>query len=242
MRARLVLTIAALGAASLIAGCATQSGGGAGTPTASPTPADNGVAALSANEILQKATTALKDQESIHMKGAGKEDGEAVEIDLKIKGDDVAGTVAAQGLTLEIVRVGADAYLKADKLWETLLAANPTALNLLKGKFLKFPATDPRFKEFTNFSNPEEILKPEGTVTKGATKTVNGKPAIGLTDDAKEKSTVWISTVGDPVPLRIEEDGTGNAVDFTYDEAITITAPATTEVIDITKVPNLPGF
>jgi len=236
MRARLVMVIAAVGAAALVAGCATQ---GSGTsPTPSPSVADNGVSALSANEILEKAKTALAGVDSFRMKGAALEDNEKIDIDFKVKGDDVGGTMSFQGMTLEIIRIGNDAYIKADALFQTLLGSQPQLLNMIKGKYLKVNASDERFKQFTQISNPEELLKPEGTVTKGEAKTVNGKPAIAIIDD-KDKGKMYIATVGDPLPLRIEDESGANGMDFTYDETITVTAPPTDQVVDAS---TLPGF
>jgi hypothetical protein len=236
MRARLVVVLAALGAASFVAGCATQTGGT--TPSASPSPtvADNGVSALAANEILEKAKTALGNAKTVRIKGSATEDGDKMEFDFKISGEDVAAVISGGGLTLELIRVGPDAYLKADALFETLLGGQPQVLNLIKGKYVKVPANDERFKEFTQLTDPNEILKPEGNISKGQTKTINGTPAIGLVDD-KDKSTLYIATVGEPLPLRVEDE-TGNGLDFTYDEAVTVTAPPTDQVVDATQIPG----
>jgi len=237
MRARLVMTLATLGAATFIAGCATPAGTPTPSATPSPTVADNGVSALAANEILEKAKTALGNAKSVRVKGSATEDNEKMEFDFKISGDDIGAQITGQGMTVEIIRIGADAYMKADALWEALLGAQPQILNAIKGKYLKINANDDRFKEFTKLTDPEEILKPEGNISKGAAKTINGTPAIGLVDE-KDKSTLYIATVGEPLPLRVE-DQTGNALDFTYDEAVTITAPPAAEVVDAS---TLPGF
>jgi hypothetical protein len=230
------MVIAAVGAAALVAGCATQ---GSGTsPTPSPSVADNGVSAMSANEILEKAKTAVGAVDSFHMKGAALEDAEKVELDFQVKGDDVGGSMTVSGMTIEIIRVGNDAYIKADTLFQTLLGSQPQLLNLIKGKYVKVNAADERFKQFTQISNPEELLKPEGTVSKGEAKTINGKQAIALIDD-KDKSKLYIATVGEPLPLRIEDESGANGLDFTYDETVTITAPPADQVVDASQ---LPGF
>jgi hypothetical protein len=237
MRARLVVVLAALGAATFVAGCATQGGSATPSATPSPTPADNGVSALAANEILEKAKTALGNAKSVSIKGSATEDGEKMEFDFKISGEDVAAVISGGGLSIELIRVGTDAYLKADALFETLLSGQPQVLNLIKGKYVKVPANDERFEQFTQLTDPDEILKPEGNISKGQTKTINGTPAIGLVDD-KDKSTLYIATVGEPLPLRVEDEA-GNGLDFTYDESVTVTAPAADQVVDASQ---LPGF
>jgi hypothetical protein len=236
MRARLVMVLAALGAAAFVAGCANTPGA---TTTPTPTTAanDNGVSALAANEILERAKTALGDAKSVRIKGSATEAGDKMELDFKISGEDLGATISGGGLTMEIIKIGTDVYMKADSLWETLLGGQPQILNLIKGKYLKIPATDERFKQFTQITDPNELLKPEGNLSKGQTKTINGKPAIGLVDD-KDKSTLYISTVDEPLPLRVEDES-GNGLDFTYDETVTVTAPPAAEVVDAS---TLPGF
>jgi len=234
MRARLVTTLTALAtAASLVAGCAQ----GTTTPQATPTPTDNGISALTADQILEKAKAALGAADNYRVKGSASEDNEKVSIDFKIAGDNVAGTVAVQGTTIDIVRIGNDAYLKADALWQMMLAQQPQALALIKGKYVKVPANDDRFKEFTSITDPETLLKPEGTPTKGEPKTVNGKQTITLVD-SKDNGKLYIATVGEPLPVRLE-DSSGNGVDFTYDETFTVTAPDASQVVDAS---TLPGF
>ena len=236
MRARLVMVLAALGAAAFVAGCANTPGGST-TPTPTPIINDNGVSALAANEILEKAKTALGDAKSVRIKGSATEAGEKMELDFKISGEDLSATISGSGLSMEIIKIGTDVYMKADSLWETFLSGQPQVLALIKGKYLKIPATDERFKQFTQITDPDELLKPEGNLSKGQTKTINGKPAIGLVDD-KDKSTLYISTVDEPLPLRVEDES-GSGLDFTYDEAVTVTAPPAAEVVDASK---LPGF
>jgi hypothetical protein len=235
MRAPLVMILATFGAATVLAGCSTQAATSTPSATASP-PADNGVSALAANEILEKARTALGDAKSVRIKGSATEDNEEMEFDFKISGDDIVARIKGPDMTVEIIRIGADAYLKADAMWEALLQTQPQILNLIKGKYVKVNANDDRFKEFTDLTNPEQILTPEGNISKGDVKTINGTPAIGLVDE-KDKSTLYVATVGEPLPLRVE-DTTGNALDFTYDEAVAVTAPPAAEVVDARTIPG----
>jgi hypothetical protein len=233
MRARLVMILATIGAATFVAGCTTP----AGPPTPSPTLADNGVSALAANEILEKAKTALGGAKSVRIKGSANENHEKVEFDFKISGDDIDARISGPGMTVEIIRIGVDTYMKADALWEALLAGQPQILGVIKGRYVKINVNDDRFKEFTELTDPEEILTPEGNMNKGANRTINGTPAIGLVDE-KDESTLSIATVGEPLPLRVEEPA-GDTLDFAYDEAVTITAPPATEVVDAS---TLNGF
>lgn len=229
MRARLVLIPIAV-AAAFIAGCATTSP--SATPTTTPAPVDNGVSAKSATEILDAAKKALADEGSFHMKGATTEDGENVDVDFKIDDKNASGIIKSQGMTIELIKVGTDVYIKADELWSSLLAANPTALALIKGKYVKVDSSDAQFGSLADLANTDDLLKPEGTFTKGEAKAINGTPAIGLVDE-KDKSVLYISTVDKPLPLRIERTG-GGGLDFTeFGESFDIKAPDASQVVDI---------
>jgi hypothetical protein len=233
MRARLVLIPIAM-AAALVAGCNTGGGDPQATPT--PTPSDNGVAALSAEEILNKAKTALAGAESFHVKGTGDDDGSPITVDVRFVGDDFAGTIAAEGLTTEVIRLGQDIYLKApDDFWKRVLPpGQDAALILLRGKYVKGPASHPQLSGLADLADTDDMIAPQGTFTKGEVKTVAGSPAIGLVD-SQGGSVLYISTVGEPVPLRLE--GPNNtALDFTeYGLVAPIEAPPATETLDISS-------
>src|SRR5689334_10894231 len=66
-------------------------------PAPSPsesTAADNGVAKLSADAILKKATTALAAAKSFHVSGNDVDGGQKILVDLKIAGKDGIGQIA----------------------------------------------------------------------------------------------------------------------------------------------------
>src|SRR5262245_50465308 len=114
MRVRLAL-VRLVAAAALLAGCQTT---GRTTPAATPQPTRNGPAAMSADESLTKAKTALAADKSFHVKGEAVEDGQATKIDLKFAGSNLGGTIEAQGVALEIIAIGNDLYMKApDAFW-----------------------------------------------------------------------------------------------------------------------------
>ncbi len=231
MRARLVLVPIAL-AAALVAGCKTKSGGGG---TATPPPAtDNGVASLSAEEILARATTALANAKSFKAKGDITSDGTKVSIDMQFSGKDFKGNMSGEGLQFEIIKVGTDVYLKApDEVWKTFLPpGQEAALALLKGKYVKVDATNPQFGSLASSLDTAEILKPEGTVTKGEAKVVNGVPTIALSDGTA--GTFYIATQGEPYPIRFEGKAGEGGIDFSeFNTSATVAAPPAAEIFDL---------
>lgn len=234
MRVRLAL-VPLVAAAALLAGCTTATP--PATPPTSTGPADNGVSALAPADILSKAQKALGDAKSYHMVGSATQDNQKVNLDLKFSGKDVTGTIDLGAFKLEIIKIGDDVYLKApDDFWSSQVPAAQasTLLALIKGKYVKVDGKSASFAELTDNFKPENLLKPEGDITKGDTKTIDGTPAIALVD--KTGSKLYIATTGDPVPLSIEDSasGGGGSIQFKdYNVPVQITAPAASDVFDL---------
>ena len=235
MRVRLAL-IPLVAAAALLAGCQTAT-----PPATAPTstgPADNGVSALAPADIVTKMQSALASAKSFHMTGSFTDSGQKVDFDLKFSGKDFVGTIdLGSGIKLDVIGVGTDIYIKApDDFWASQLPAAQasTILALIKGKYVKLDSKNASIAALVDPFRPENMTKPEGDVTKGDTKTIDGKPAIGLVD-SKGGGKLYVATTGDPLPLSIEggssADGT---VQFTeYNVPVLVQAPAAGDVFDL---------
>jgi hypothetical protein len=237
MRVRLAL-IPVIATVALLAGCTT-----ANTPATAPTstgPADNGVSAMAPSDILAKMQAALAAAKSYHVVGSATAQGQKVDLDLKFSGDNVTGSITTGSATIEVIGVGSDIYLKApDDFWAAFVPAPQasTLLALIKGKYVKVGATNATIAAQVDPLRPKNLLKLDGTVTKGDTKTINGQPAIALVD-SKSGQKVYVATTGEPVPLAIEpgtSPGQGStSVQFKeYNIPVTITAPAASDVFDL---------
>jgi hypothetical protein len=233
MRARLVLVPVAL-AAVLLTGCVTKAG--QTTPTEAP---DNGVSALSADEILAKAKTALGAATSFHLKGDITEDNVKSSVDLTYKGKDGKGSFSTGGTTFDVVKIGNDIYMKApDDFWKQMIPAGQAqdaALLLLHGKWVKVDATNAQFSGFTTLFDTNEMIKPSGTLSKGDTGTTNGVPTIALAES--DGSKLYIATRGEPLPVRIEGKPGDGGLDFSdYGAPVEITAPSSDQVFDLKQL------
>jgi hypothetical protein len=233
----------------LAAGCGEGTTAGSGSPASSPSASasasGNGVAALPADEILKKATAALQSAGSVHIKGQGGSASERVEIDLRYSDGDSTGSLGVNGKTIELRKLGQTVYLKGDRdFW--MSTGGEAAAQLLTGKWLKTPLTDRRFSglsELTDLDQAAEgILEPDGTVTKGEEKTINGVPCVGLVSSGKDGGTLWVAAQGEPYPVRIEpsaSSGEQGALDFSgYGEKVTVEAPPADQVVDVSKLPS----
>jgi hypothetical protein len=237
MRVRLALVPLAV-AATLLAGCASKN---PVTPaTAGPTtPASNGVADLKAEEIVAKAQAALTNAKSFHVKGSQAKDGTQVKLDFVFSDKNASGTIEASGLSLSVLCVGDSAlYLKApEALWAgAAKIADTSKLAALKDKWVKVDGTQAEFSSFKEICKRETTLKPEGTASKGETKTIDGIPAIGVID-SKDKSVLYVATQGEPYPLKGEGPGATDSIAFTeFNTAAEVKAPATADVLDLKTI------
>lgn len=203
---------------------------------------DSGIADLTATEILDRASTAAKAAKSVHVKGEGTSEGTTFRMDVRFKsGEGAAGTVGVDDENFELIVIGQDLYLKTDQATWTAMTDSATAA-LIGNRYVKAPASSPDFAELASFGQYEdfitELLKPEGTMTKGETKEVNGVRAIGLVDDDKENGgTLYIALRGEPYPLRAEPSAdsadTGSIEFLDWNKEVTLTAPPADQVLDV---------
>ncbi|WP_433366921.1 hypothetical protein ACQPZX_38670 [Actinoplanes sp. CA-142083] len=207
------------------------------SPTAS-TPADNGVAALSADEILKRTTAALADVKSFHAAGSGVEDGQKMAVDVKIAGKDSVGWLTVGKAKIEMLAVGGTKYIKPNEaMWAQNAGGAKQAkviMTVVGDRWVKLSAKDKDMAGLFDLFKVDEIVKPDGKVTKGAAKQVDGVPAITLTDHGDPGGTLYIATTGEPLPLEVDggDKSTLTFSDFgkTFAE---IKKPAASDVIDL---------
>ncbi len=239
---RLRIALVPLGiAAALLSGCT-------GTPTSTPTtPAPtptvaatpNGVEALTAEEILSKATAALAAAKSFKAKGDDVDEAGKMSLDLTFSGANGQGSVTVPDGTFELIKVDSILYLKAaPEFWKDALPEGAGAATLLlKDKYVKMDSTVPLASVYGAIFDPAEFLKPDGAFTKGETSTINGTPAVALIA-SKDNSKLFIATTGEPLPLRIEGKP-GVFIDFTnFGAAVEVKAPSADQVIDYATLPK----
>lgn len=248
---RVLLAVSA--AALLAAACGDDTSGsgapaaaGSASTSASPSAAGGDVASLEPTEILTRAKAAFKKTESVRLTGGGSTGGETFTIDMTYGADKAIGSVSNGGQKIELRRVGKIVYLKADKAFWTQ-TAGAAAAELLSGKYLKAPLTDQRVAQLASFTDKDsfvdQVLDPDGTVTKGGTKDVRGTPAIGLVNkDTTGGGTLYVATSGEPLPLQLTPEGSGSdtgSLDFLdYGKSVTVAVPPADQTIDVTKLGN----
>lgn len=245
IRVLFAVSAAALVAAACGESSDTPAASGSGSASASASaPSGGGLADRPATEILSKAQAALKSASSVHLKGSGSSEGQTFEIDMRYgEGQKAFGTITSSGQTIELRRDGQTVYMKADaKFWQS--SAGAEAAKLLAGKYLKAPLTDQRVAALATFTDKDtftsQVLKPDGSVTKGDTKTIRGTEAVGLRSGGTSGGTLYIATQGEPLPLQILPDtagGEAGQLDFLdYGEPVTVETPPAAQTIDVSKL------
>jgi hypothetical protein len=226
-----------LALAALLAGCSPPSNSPP-VATSAPivdVPTQNGIASLPPEEIVTRAQAALGKVGSYRMKGEITLNGQVTKIDLQNGGENVKGTIEVDGQGMEILRIGKDLYLKAsERFWKTFTPESVhNMVPLLADKYVKVDATNESFSALTETFDVSEIVKVGGKVTAATPTIVNGTPAIGLVSE-DERSTLYIATVGEPTPLRIEGTPGQGGLNFSdYGKPIEFATPASSEVFDL---------
>jgi hypothetical protein len=223
----------------LLSGCggsdsAEPKGGTAATTQAS---ADNGVAALTADEILAKAKDALTKAGSFHIAGSTSKEGETMSLDFKVSGKDFVGKMSmAKGADVEILSVGGKQYMKPSEGFWAMLAGAEQAKTMIKataGKWVLVPAKD-QISGLFGAADVNELLKPGGTLSKGEATKVGEQAVITLKDSSDAESLMFVATTGEAYPVRIGPSATGEGVTFSEFGAKFdgIVAPAADQVVD----------
>ncbi|MEV4350827.1 hypothetical protein AB0J83_40740 [Actinoplanes sp. NPDC049596] len=210
--------------------------------TSASTSSGNGVADLTGAEILTKTKAALKAAKSYHVKGSVTNEGQKFDLDLKVAGENLIGYFGTKEGKVELLAVGKQRFYKPDaKFWKaTGGAQGATVAEVVGDRWVKVDPSDTSSSELFGIANIDELLDNEGTVNKGAVKTVDGRQAIALTDTTdKSGGTLYVATEGEPYPVRLEgptaADG-GLAFSEYGATFADIKAPAAADIFDLKKL------
>ena len=160
----------------------------------------NGEEAKPANQVLADAKAAMGRATSFHISGQFAQQGSAIAVDLNLSPQRGGGTVTVSGATLDVVVAGGTIYLKADqKSWQKLTNSASEA-QLLAGRWIKAPSSNPDFAGLASVADEKQLLggiTPEGSMTKRAgTTDWNGQPTVVLADSTG--STIYVAATGAP--------------------------------------------
>jgi hypothetical protein len=221
---RAAVSLAVLSAA--LAGC-----GGGGK--------SNGVADKQPEAIVETSRSAAEEASAVHVSGTIAATGTPVTLDLSlVAGKGGSGTVSEGGLSFQLIRIGDTAYIKGSDAFYKRFGGSAMA-QLLKGKWLKAPATGEQFKTLGSITDNRQLfaqtLSSHGPLQKRSTTTVSGQEVVPVVDLARG-GTLYVATTGKPYPVELTKSGSsGGTLTFDrWNEPITLKAPA--NAVDITKL------
>ncbi|MFF3376448.1 hypothetical protein ACFYXF_26270 [Streptomyces sp. NPDC002680] len=211
-------------------------------------------AGLTGGQIAERALTATSGASSLRMTGdvADDESGGTIRIDMALdKRGECAGTMSMNGEgRADVVKTGTALYMKYD---EKFLRAQSDGSSkeetdgvvaMLAGKWTKMAATGADAKDIAGFCDLDSVLAdfkdagsgPGAGVTRGATTTVDGTPALVVNEkDGKDSYTLYVATKGKPYILRLESKSAkdpGTIAFSEYDKPVVAKKP-TGEILDL---------
>lgn len=245
---------AALGRTARAAATAPAPSGSASAPAKGA----GGLTDLSGAEILTQAYEATRKAESAHVNAKVPYEGKPMGIDLSLdKKGNCNGAIRLDGMgRLDIIKStellhfrGDEAYWRgAAKLKNTPKKQTDQMVATLADRWVKIPTSDPRAASMTGSCDLEKLTggfgKSSPLARKGATTTVDGKPALAITSPAKEGTqTDYVATQGTPYILKsaISGGSDGEAVFSEFGTPVDVTSPKDTDVLDLGKVGGTPG-
>ncbi len=189
------------------------------------------MAAKSASQIVMAAQAAADGASSVHVTGSIVTGSTPIALDMElVNGKGGRGQLSENGVSFDLIELGGSVYIKGSKAFYSHVAG-PAAAKLLDGKWLQAPANSADFASLGSLTSLRKLLDStltsHGALTKGASATVEGQPAITV-KDATHGGTLYVATTGTAYPLQIAKGGdSGGKITFSdWNKPVTLKAPA----------------
>ncbi|MEU3283431.1 hypothetical protein [Streptomyces longwoodensis] len=203
---------------------ASRTGGASASPAAKEKEKEP-FAGLTGGQIADRALTATTGASSLRLKGdvPDEESGGTITLDVALdKKGECAGSLSMNGQgRADLIKTGDTIYMKYDEAFLRAQSKGESkdttdaVVNMLAGKWTRTSATGKDAMDISGFCDLDTVLggADEGSsaATRGRTTTVDGTPAIVLTEqDGKDRYTVYVATRGEPYLLRIDSASAGD--------------------------------
>jgi hypothetical protein len=192
-------------------------------------------------DIVDAASKAMGDLESLSISGETKQGGESATLDLQLSSSgDCTGTISFDTTgTIEILGVGDDRWFKGDESFWSTTGIPDTSMVLDKWVI---DAQD----DFAQFCNVDDFVgqmfedDTEETFKSKGTDSVDGDDVVVVEqDDAEEGVSTGYILVNDPhYMVKVEKEGDdGGTITFSgFDEEFEVTAPGADEIVDLDQL------
>ncbi|SDZ21360.1 hypothetical protein SAMN05660209_05051 [Geodermatophilus africanus] len=185
----------------------------------------NGMAELSGPEVADRAATALEEAGSATISGEYSMDGQTEEIDLRLQGEDVSGTLSFGDVDVELTAVGGQVHVQAPGDFWAQQGLPEEFVGQLDGRWVTLPAeAAPDFAGLTLQGLADELRSPsDAQIQKGVAEDErDGEPVVVVQDDAG--GALVVAGEDQPYPLELtsgEDEGTLTFGEFGEDQEIT---------------------
>src|SRR3954447_13805668 len=215
---------------------ASRTGGATPSGQAGPTGQPGPSGGITGRQWLQAAHDAFAAAPSVHITGTAVRGADAYVVDVRLAGErGGTATIKTSGQTVQVVRIGDDAYVGGDLAFWQSVTGDPAQARRMVGSFVKTTAADGNFGAFTAFTRPATFAAvlpdPAQPAVVGTTTTIGGRTAVAVRD--RTGSTLYVATTGPAYPLRLDglTDGQVVFLDLTdYGQPVPLTAPPTAKL------------
>ncbi|WP_324788347.1 hypothetical protein [Streptomyces sp. H51] len=249
------IAIASVCALAATSGCSISFTGGKKSEPSSPPPPSatpssapqfNGIDNLSASEVVDAASDALRTAPSVHIAGTVSKS----QLDLRMdSAGNCQGRITEDGTNVDLIKQGSKVWLKPDHaFWVQAAGDQATQTEALVGdRYIVTDSSDPEFSSLADACDiagyADSMTEDNGnsTVNKGVQKDVRGVPALELVrnDPQEGRSQLYIARTGKPYPLEIHGSDQGSAAGVVLDEygkPLSLDVPSASESLDAAQL------
>ncbi|RBY92160.1 hypothetical protein DQ244_07610 [Blastococcus sp. TBT05-19] len=218
-------------AALLLAGCGGSDESASDSSAAASSSSESGseLSRMEAAEVVDASFTALEESGAARVVGSIEENGSLQELDLQLQGDDVSGSITMDGVAVQLISVGGQAYVQAPADFWSSFGMPAEFAGQLEGQWVLMPPEAAEsFASLTLSGLVAELRSAGGDSVKGEVTTdeLEGEEVVVVTQEDGSTFTARDDDA-EPFPLLIEDKGDAPAtVEFSgFGEPTEITAP-----------------
>lgn len=245
-RLRAVVAVPVVVLALSLAACGGGSTAGAGGDDSSAASTASGDAAAYAKtpaaQIQSDLESALKGASSLHMAGSIVETNAAIDFDVSVDtSGHCTGTMGLQGSTIQLLGSGGDYYFKAPRsFWHAQDPAHATQIwGIVGGKWVKMGGQESEMSSLCNLTDFTHSLFAQRNDQKGTTvvgpSQFGGQPTVELAG-VKPPTKIQVLAAAPHYPVHVDAGSQGEITFSRFDEPVTVTAPSSGEVVDLSQL------
>jgi hypothetical protein len=176
----------------------------------------NGEAKKPAAQVVADARKAALAASSVHVVGAGSDNGKPLKLDLTIGRDAAKGHLVQSGASFDVIRVGDTVYVRGDDAFLRRFGG-PAAAALFHDRWLKGPVSNGQLgalapltdlrKFFAGVLGQHGLIRNRGETTRKGVKVVEIR-------DTTQGGSLFVAAEGDPYPAAVAGGAQQGNVEF----------------------------